>query len=135
MEQPANNEPRILIVEPDAKVRSQLLRFVVKGFEGSSVQSTSGTLDDVLGEHTRLQSFDVLLVGCDFATDGTAVPISVAYKKDTPRDGSAPLHPDTVSGGFRRPCATAITVTRVASAMNTTAYGKRSSRARRTLRE
>jgi serine/threonine protein kinase len=71
VEQPANNEPRILIVEPDAKVRSQLLRFVVKGFEGSSVQSTSGTLDDVLGEHTRLQSFDVLLVGCDFAKDGT----------------------------------------------------------------
>jgi serine/threonine protein kinase len=72
VEQPANNEPRILVVEPDSKVRSQLLRFIVKGFEGSSVQSTSGTLDDVLGEHTRLQSFDVLLVGCDFATDGTA---------------------------------------------------------------
>ncbi len=72
MEQPANNEPRILVVEPDAKVRSQVLRFVVKGFEGSSVQSTSGTLDDVLAEHTRLQSFDVLLVGCDFAKDGTA---------------------------------------------------------------
>jgi serine/threonine protein kinase len=72
VDQPANNEPRILIVEPDSKVRSQLLRFIVKGFEGSSVQSTSGTLDDVLGEHTRLQSFDVLLVGCDFATDGTA---------------------------------------------------------------
>ena len=72
MEQPANNEPRILVVEPDAKVRSQVLRFVVKGFEGSSVQSTSGTLEDVLGEHSRLQSFDVLLVGCDFAADGTA---------------------------------------------------------------
>jgi serine/threonine protein kinase len=72
VEEPANNEPRILIVEPDAKVRSQVLRFVVKGFEGSAVQSTSGTLDDVLGEHSRLQSFDVLLVGCDFAADGTA---------------------------------------------------------------
>jgi serine/threonine protein kinase len=36
------------------------------------VQSTSGTLEDVLAEHTRLQSFDVLLVGCDFAADGTA---------------------------------------------------------------
>ena len=72
MEQPTHNEPRILVVEPDAKVRSQVLRFIVKGFEGSSVQSTSGTLDDVLAEHTRLQSFDVLLVGCDFAKDGTA---------------------------------------------------------------
>ncbi len=72
MEQPANNEPRILVVEPDAKVRSSVRRFVVKGFEGSSVQSTSGTLEDVLAEHSRLQSFDVLLVGCDFATDGTA---------------------------------------------------------------
>ena len=71
MEQPANNEPRILVVEPDAKVRSQVLRFVVKGFEGSSVQSTSGTLEEVLSEHSRLQSFDVLLVGCDFAKDGT----------------------------------------------------------------
>ncbi len=72
VEQTANNEPRILIVEPDAKVRSQVLRFVVKGFEGSSVQSTSGTLEEVLAEHTRLQTFDVLLVGCDFAKDGTA---------------------------------------------------------------
>jgi serine/threonine protein kinase len=72
VEQPANNEPRILVVEPDAKVRSAVLRYVVKGFEGSSVQSTSGTLEEVLGEHSRLQSFDVLLVGCDFAADGTA---------------------------------------------------------------
>jgi len=72
VEASANNEPRILVVEPDAKVRSAVLRYVVKGFEGSSVQSTSGTLDDVLGEHSRLKSFDVLLVGCDFATDGTA---------------------------------------------------------------
>jgi serine/threonine protein kinase len=72
VEQPANNEPRILIVEPDPKVRSTVLRFVVKGFEGSSVQSTSGTLEEVLSEHSRLQSFDVLLVGCDFAKDGTA---------------------------------------------------------------
>ena len=72
MEQPTKTEPRILVVEPDAKVRSAVLRYIVKGFEGSSVQSTSGTLEDVLGEHSRLQSFDVLLVGCDFATDGTA---------------------------------------------------------------
>ena len=71
MEQHANIEPRILIVEPDAKDRSALLRFVVKGFAGCSVQSTSGTLDDVLGEHSRVQTFDVLLVACDFATDGT----------------------------------------------------------------
>ena len=72
MEQAANNEPRILIVEPDQKVRSMLLRFVVKGFEGSSVQSTSGTLEDVLSDHSRLQAVDVLLVGCDFGMHGTA---------------------------------------------------------------
>jgi eukaryotic-like serine/threonine-protein kinase len=72
VEQSIDNEPRILIVEPDAKIRSMVLRFIVKGFEGSSVQSTSGTLDDVLADHTRLKSFDVLLVGCDFAADGTA---------------------------------------------------------------
>jgi serine/threonine protein kinase len=72
VEQPVNNEPRILLVEPDQKVRSTLLRIVVKGFDGSSVQSTSGTLEEVLAEHSRLQSFDVLLVGCDFGTHGMA---------------------------------------------------------------
>jgi eukaryotic-like serine/threonine-protein kinase len=67
-----HNEPRILILEPDNKVRSALLRYVVKGWQGAAVQSTSGTLVDALADLERLKSFDVLLVACDFAKDGTA---------------------------------------------------------------
>jgi serine/threonine protein kinase len=72
VDQSANNPPRILIVEPDAKVRAMLLRVAVKGFQGAAVQSTSGTLEDALGDNARLNSFDVLMVGCDFSADGTA---------------------------------------------------------------
>jgi serine/threonine protein kinase len=68
----ADNAPRILILEPDNKVRSTLLRYAVKGWHGAAVQSTSGTLTDALGDPERLKSFDVLLVGCDFSKDGTA---------------------------------------------------------------
>jgi serine/threonine protein kinase len=68
----ADNAPRILILEPDNKVRSTLLRYAVKGWQGAAVQSTSGTLVDALGDLERLKSFDVLLVGCDFSRDGTA---------------------------------------------------------------
>jgi hypothetical protein len=67
-----DNAPRILILEPDNKVRSTLLRYAVKGWQGAAVQSTSGTLVDALGDLDRLKSFDVLLVGCDFSKDGTA---------------------------------------------------------------
>jgi serine/threonine protein kinase len=67
-----DNAPRILILEPDNKVRSSLLRYAVKGWQGAAVQSTSGTLVDALGDLERLKSFDVLLVGCDFSRDGTA---------------------------------------------------------------
>jgi serine/threonine protein kinase len=67
-----DNAPRILILEPDNKVRSTLLRYAVKGWQGAAVQSTSGTLADALGDLERLKSFDVLLVGCDFSKDGTA---------------------------------------------------------------
>jgi serine/threonine protein kinase len=67
-----DNAPRILIVEPDNKVRSALLRYAVKGWQGAAVQSTSGSLVDALGDLERLKSFDVLLVGCDFSKDGTA---------------------------------------------------------------
>jgi serine/threonine protein kinase len=68
----ADNPPRILILEPDGKVRSSLLRYAVKGWQGAAVQSTSGTLADTLGDLARLKSFDVLIVGCDFSKDGTA---------------------------------------------------------------
>jgi serine/threonine protein kinase len=67
----ADNAPRILILEPDNKVRSTLLRYAVKGWHGAAVQSTSGTLTDALGDPAKLKSFDVLLVGCDFSQDGT----------------------------------------------------------------
>ena len=67
MEPFADNAPRILILEPDNKVRSTLLRYAVKGWQGAAVQSTSGTLVDALGDLARLKSFDVLLVGCDFS--------------------------------------------------------------------
>jgi serine/threonine protein kinase len=72
VEQSDSNPSRILIVEPDAKIRAMLLRVVVKGFRGAAVQSTSGTLEDALGDAARLRTFDVLLVGCDFSSDGTA---------------------------------------------------------------
>jgi len=68
----ADNAPRILILEPDNKVRSTLLRYAVKGWHGAAVQSTSGSLVDALDDLARLKSFDVLLVGCDFSKDGTA---------------------------------------------------------------
>jgi len=67
----ADNAPRILILEPDSKVRSTLLRYAVKGWQGAAVQSTSGTLTEALADPERLKSFDVLLVGCDFSDDGT----------------------------------------------------------------
>ena len=72
LEPSADNAPRILILEPDLKVRSALLRYAIKGWEGAAVQSTSGTLAEALGDPERLKNFDVLLVGCDFSQDGTA---------------------------------------------------------------
>ena len=71
MEPSIDNAPRILILEPDSKVRSTLLRYAVKGWQGAAVQSTSGTLTEALADPERLKSFDVLLVGCDFSDDGT----------------------------------------------------------------
>jgi serine/threonine protein kinase len=68
----ADTAPRILILEPDNKVRSTLLRYAVKGWQGAAVQSTPGTLADALGDLERLKTFDVLLVACDFSQDGTA---------------------------------------------------------------
>ena len=72
MEPSADNAPRILILEPDIKVRSALLRYAIKGWQGAAVQSTSGTLAEALGDPERLKNFDVLLVACDFSQDGTA---------------------------------------------------------------
>ena len=71
--EPSNdNTPRILILEPDSKMRSTLLRYAVKGWQGAAVQSMSSGLADMLSDTERLKGFDVLLVGCDFGDDGTA---------------------------------------------------------------
>jgi serine/threonine protein kinase len=72
VEATTNNAPRILILEPDAKMRSTLLRYAIKAWQGAAVQSLSSGLADVLGDLERLKGFDVLLVGCDFGDDGTA---------------------------------------------------------------
>jgi eukaryotic-like serine/threonine-protein kinase len=72
MESVSDSAPRILILETDGKTRSALLRFVVKGWKGTSVQSLSSRLEDVIGDNERLRNCDVLLVGCDFSADGTA---------------------------------------------------------------
>ena len=68
----SSSAPRILILESDSKIRATLLRYAVKGWQGASVQSTSSSLEDIVVDVERLRSFDVLLVGCNFANDGTA---------------------------------------------------------------
>jgi serine/threonine protein kinase len=72
VEPSSNNAPRILILEPESKMRSTLLRYAVKGWQGAAVQSMSSGLADMLSDLERLKGFDVLLVGCDFGNDGTA---------------------------------------------------------------
>jgi len=64
--------PRILILESDRKTQALLRRFAVKGWRGASVQANSMTLEAALADTERLKGFDVLLVGCSFAEDGTA---------------------------------------------------------------
>ncbi len=72
MEPSSDTAPRILVLERDPKLRSTLLRFAVKGWQGASVQSMTADLEEILGDGERLRSFDVLLVGCDFSNDGSA---------------------------------------------------------------
>lgn len=64
--------PRILIAETDRHTRSVLRRYVVKGWRGAAVQATSVELEELLGDGEKLRSFDVLLAGCDFSSDGTS---------------------------------------------------------------
>ncbi len=72
MEPFTNTAPRILILERDSKLRSALLRYAVKGWQDTSVQSLGASREDLLSDSERLRNFDVLLVGCDFSKDGTA---------------------------------------------------------------
>lgn len=64
--------PRILILESDRSTCATLRGYVVKGWRGASVQSTGAELSSIVGDRDRLKSFDVILVGCDFSSDGTA---------------------------------------------------------------
>lgn len=72
MDPSRSSAPRILILETDGKIRSALLRFAVKGWQGAAVQSLSSKLEDVVADVERLRGLDVLFAGCDFAADGTA---------------------------------------------------------------
>ncbi len=65
-------EPRILILEPDRKTRATVLRSAVKGWQGASVQTKGSLLSGVLGDVENLRSFDVILAGCNFTSDGSA---------------------------------------------------------------
>ncbi len=64
--------PRILILEADSTSRSALRDLVVKGCRGASVQASNLTLEAAIEDMPRLKGFDVLLVGCDFSSDGSA---------------------------------------------------------------
>lgn len=72
MSAPNDNAPRILILEADRRIGAQLLRFVVKGWKGASVQSLAASLENVALDSERFRSFDVVLAGCDFRRDGSA---------------------------------------------------------------
>ena len=72
MSAPTNNAPRILILEADRKIGARLLRFAIKGWKGSSVQSIAASLENVALDSERFRSFDVVLAGCDFSRDGSA---------------------------------------------------------------
>ncbi|HZF29198.1 MAG TPA: protein kinase [Gammaproteobacteria bacterium] len=67
-----SSAPRILILEADAKLRATLLRYAVKGWQGTAVQSMGASLADIVSDSDRLRNFDVLLVGCDFSADGSS---------------------------------------------------------------
>lgn len=64
--------PRILILESDRNTCATLRGYAVKGWRGASVQTIAASLDSVIGDHERIKDFDVILVGCNFAKDGTA---------------------------------------------------------------
>jgi CheY-like chemotaxis protein len=69
---PSKNAPRILILEADRKIGSQLLGIVVRSWSAASVQSIAATLENVALDSERFRSFDVVLAGCDFRRDGSA---------------------------------------------------------------
>ena len=93
------NSPRILILEADRKIASQLQRFMVKGWSGASVQSIASALEDVALDSERFRSFDVVLAGCDFRKDGsTANPSLRALRALTADPAMPPIILLTASG-------------------------------------
>ena len=64
--------PRILILESDRHVCAAVRRYVVKTWHGASVQSMSAPLESIVGNSERLKAVDAIIVGCNFADDGTA---------------------------------------------------------------
>ena len=64
--------PRILILESDRHVCAAVRRYVVKTWHGASVQSMSASLESIVGNSERLRAVDAIIVGCNFADDGTA---------------------------------------------------------------
>jgi eukaryotic-like serine/threonine-protein kinase len=94
-----DNAPRILILEADRKIGSQLLRFAVKGWKGASVQSIASTLADIALDSERFRSFDVVLAGCDFRQDGSSnSPALRALRALTADPGMPPIILLTESG-------------------------------------
>jgi serine/threonine protein kinase len=85
-----SNSPRILILESDSDSRSTLRDLVVKGLPGSSVQASNLTLPDAVADADRLTGFDLLLVGCDFATDGSAENATLKALRTLSADPDSP---------------------------------------------
>ena len=91
--------PRVLILESDRGTRAALRRYVVKTWHGASVQSVSATLASVVGNSEKLKSFDAIVVGCDFSTDGTAhAPTLRALRAITADPNNPPVILLTESG-------------------------------------
>lgn len=72
MSEVARKAPRILILEADRRIGPQLQQFVVKGWQGVSVQSIASTLGRFELDSEHVRSFDVVLAGCDFRRDGSS---------------------------------------------------------------
>ena len=71
MEASKKTDPRILILESERKTRATVLRSAVKGWKSASVQTIGADLSTALSDPEKIRSFDVILAGCDFTSDGS----------------------------------------------------------------
>ncbi len=99
---------RILILEPDPDSRSRLRDLVVKVLPGTSVQASNLALEDAVSDATQLKGFDVLLVGCDFATDGSAENATLIAVRTLSTDPDGPAVVLLPEGGSEYTAAQAI---------------------------